>query len=371
MVLLSAIALVLSCMLCVHALSGSGLIGCSAGTSCNEVLGSRWSYIFGRIPVSGLSALVYIAMIVCLLFRRSFDDDPQFARWIDRGMIVIAGAILGAAVWFIWLQKNMIRAFCPYCMTAHVCGIILSVLVLFRSRERLSWRISSLLAGLALSAGLMGIQLLTTPRTAFERGFVQEALPEMSPEELPLVGNPSAENVITLLFDYRCSHCQKLHGMLDETLDILNDGSEDYAVVMCPVPISMACNPYIRVSEDRFKGSCELDRLALAVWRTDRSAFAEFDRWLFSTDENQSSGWWPREPEDAYEKAGKLIGVPALEKALADPWIDSYLSDVFEIFGRTSTAEHSSVPRFIDGSGNWLVPDADDPAGLAAVLRNL
>ena len=366
MVLVGAIALVLSFILCIHALSGRGLIGCTAGSSCNEVLGSRWSFLFGLIPVSALATLLYLVLLVCILLRDSLAEDPSFQRLIDSVTLIGAGAVIGSAVWFIWLQKNMIRAFCPYCMSAHVLGIIFSVLIIIRRFKGAALRtVLCLLCGILAAAALAATQLLTTPRTAYDRGFVPEALPQTDPHQLPSYGNPDAKKVVTLLFDYRCSHCQKIHGMLPELAEALGD---DVVIVTCPVPLSLACNPYIRAAEDRFPGSCELARYALAVWRSDRSAFAEFDRWLFEAQPGR--GWYPREPLEALQKAESLIGAARLAKALEDPWIGDYMSQVMELFGRTSSAEKAAIPRFISGGG-WIVPDADDVEGLAQIIRTL
>lgn len=363
-VLFSSAALVLSVILCIHALSGHGLIGCSAGTSCNEVLGSRWSYLFGLIPVSGLAVVCYVAMTLCLLFRRSFEADEQFFRWLDRATLVLAGAIAGSAIWFIWLQKNMIRSFCPYCMTAHVCGLILLCLLLAGSRQKFIARILCTLAGLALAGCLAGVQLATTPRTAYERGFIPEALPVPPYEEMPLIGSPQAEDVVTLMFDYRCSHCRKIHSLLGEVAGLL-DGKVAFSVV--PVPLGKDCNPYVPAGEDRFKGSCELTRYALALWRCDRDAYAGFDAWLF---EDRPGGWYPREPGEAFDKACALVGRETLVRALSDPWISRYMADVCELFGRTSTQGKGAVPRFIHGD-RWLVPDVDDASGLSELVREL
>lgn len=367
MVLLGTIALVLSFILCIHALSGHGLIGCTAGTSCNQVLGSRWSFLFGVVPVSGLATLVYLVLFVCVLFRDSLAEDPSFQRLVDSVTLVGAGAVIGSAAWFIWLQKNFIRAFCPYCMSAHVLGIIFSILVIVRllRRPKVLGKSLLLLCGFLAAAALAATQLLTTPRTAYERGFVPEALPQSDPHQLPSYGNPDAGTVVTLLFDYRCSHCQRIHGMLPQLAEALGD---DVVIVTCPVPLSLACNPYVRAAEDRFPGSCELARYALAIWRTDRNAFAEFDRWLFA--EQEGRGWYPREPEEARVKAESLIGAQRLSKALEDPWIGDYMSEVMELFGRTSSAEKAAIPRFICGGG-WLVPDADDVEGLAGLVKGM
>ena len=71
MVVLTAIVLLLSVILCIHSISGHGLIGCSQGTNCNAVLGSKWSFLFGIIPVSALAAGVWIAFLICLTMHRS------------------------------------------------------------------------------------------------------------------------------------------------------------------------------------------------------------------------------------------------------------------------------------------------------------
>jgi len=366
MVLLSAITLVLSTILCIHSLSGRGVVGCTAGTGCNEVLGSRWSFLFGMIPVSGIAVICYAALTFCLLFRRTVDDDPQFARWVDLGTLMFAGTIIGAALWFIWLQKNMIRAFCPYCMTAHICGIILSLMLLIRTHVRFLWRILCLLAGISLAAGLAGIQLLTTPRSAYDRGFIPEALPLTNPDEMPVIGDPSsAGKTITLLYDYRCSHCQRIHSLLGE---VVREMDGDIAFVLAPVPLSSACNPYIPAGEDRFRGSCELTRYALALWRCDRGAFSIFDAWLFET--APGTLWHPREPEEAFAKACTLVDEQAFREALEDPWIRDYLLKVYELFGRTSSSEKAAIPRFVCDE-TYLVPDADDTEGLVSILRSV
>lgn len=364
MVLIGAIAFVLSFILCIHAFSGKGLIGCSAGTSCNQVLGSRWSFIMGLVPVSGLASIVYLLLTFCIAFRDRLEDDPELQKYIDMTVLVLTGAITGSAVWFIWLQKNFIRAFCPYCMSAHILGIILSLMIIVY-KARSFKHIASICCGIILAAGLAGLQLMTTPRTAYDRGFVPEQLPESIPSELPSYGNQNAPNVVTLLYDYRCSHCQKIHGMLPELAGLLGP---DYVIVTRPVPLSMACNPYIRASEDRFAGSCELTRLALALWRYDRDAFRAFDSWLFEADSRR--GWYPRNPEEALAKAQSLIGPEKLQSALNDSWIESYLSSTFELFGRTSNSDKSGIPRFIH-DGRWLVPDTGQAEALATLIKEM
>lgn len=364
MAFLCVFALVLSCILCFHSLGNQYLVGCSVGSSCDEVLSSRWSFLFERIPVSGLAMLCYSVLNVCLLCRRRFDDEDQFAEWLDRGLLLMAGAILGAALWFVWLQMSMIRTFCPYCMTVHVCSIVLASILLLRIRVRGKGRVLGLFSGLVLAGALAFFQLFTTPRTAYDRGFIPEALPLPLPQEMPIVGDASRGKLITILFDYRCSHCQKIHSLLPQVVEQLGG---QVAFVLAPVPLSKACNPYTSLAgEDRFLGSCELTKYALSLWRLDPAAFAVFDAWLFES--VSPVGWRPREPEEAFAKACKLVGEERLHVALGDEWIAEYLSSVFELFGRTSSVDRSAVPRLICGE-EWLVPDVDDAVGMSALIR--
>ena len=128
MVVLTAIVLLLSVILCIHSISGHGLIGCTQGTSCNQVLGSKWSFLFGIIPVSALATGAYLTLLACILLINSDSTAQQEKAFLYKAILLVCGAVTGCAAWFIYLQYSMIHAFCPYCMTAHVLGIGISVL---------------------------------------------------------------------------------------------------------------------------------------------------------------------------------------------------------------------------------------------------
>jgi protein-disulfide isomerase len=92
---------------------------------------------------------------------------------------------------------------------------------------------------------------------------------------VPLVGSPDALYVVTLLFDYKCPHCQPLHFMLDEA--IRRYGGK-LAFALCPTPLDRRCNPYILRDVEAYKDSGELVKVGLAVWVAQREAFPAFDR---------------------------------------------------------------------------------------------
>ena len=364
MVALVTIVLLLSVILCIHSISGRGLIGCSQGSHCNMVLGSKWSFLFGIIPVSALASGVWIASLICLTLHRNSDLELQ--NFLNRILLILAGAVTGSAAWFIWLQSHMIKAFCPYCMTAHILGIIISVLtVIWCIKQKPGHSILNICFGLFLAVALAIVQFVTTPLTLAERGFTQEPLPELSAQELPVIGDPDAPHIVTLLFDWQCSHCRQVHGMLPDVVEQMNG---KVAFICCPISLSRECNPLVpQGSTDRFTGSCKLLHIGLALWRTDPVAFGRYEEWYWG---DYSKIWNLPGVESATAYASDLIGDDRLENAMNDPWIESYLQTVLQVFGRTSSGGRSAVPRFIYGN-NWLVPEANDATGLASLIESL
>ena len=365
MVALVTIVLLLSVFLCIHSISGRGLIGCSQGTNCNAVLGSKWSFLLGIIPVSALAAGVWIAFLICLTLH-SRNSDLELQYFLNRILLILSGAVTGSAAWFIWLQNHMIKAFCPYCMTAHILGIAISVLtVIWCVRQKPGHSLLNIGFGLTIAIALAVVQFATTPLTLAERGFAREPLPELSPRELPVTGDPDAPHVITLLYDWQCSHCRKIHNMLPDVVDIL---SGRVAFILCPISLSRECNPLIpQGSTDRFTGSCQLLHIGLALWRTDPIAYSRYEEWYWG---DPAKSWNPPSVDDATAYASDLIGKDRLEQAMKDPWIESYMQTVLQIFGRTSSEGRSAVPRFIYNN-DWLIPEADDAAGLAQLVSEM
>ena len=365
MVALVTIVLLLSIILCFHSISGRGLIGCSQGTNCNTVLGSKWSFLFGIIPVSALAAGVWIAFLICLILH-SRNSDLELQYFLNLILLILSGAVTASAAWFIWLQSHMIKAFCPYCMTAHILGIAISVLtVIWCVRQKPGHSLLNIGFGLTIAIALAVVQFATTPLTLAERGFAREPLPELSPRELPVTGDPDAPHVITLLYDWQCSHCRKIHNMLPDVVDIL---SGRVAFILCPISLSRECNPLIpQGSTDRFTGSCQLLHIGLALWRTDPIAYSRYEEWYWG---DPTKGWNPPSMDEATAYASDLIGAEKLEQAINDPWIDSYMQTVLQIFGRTSSEGRSAVPRFIY-KNDWLIPEADDASALASLIVNL
>ena len=206
---LGSAALLLSVLLSLHQLAGGHMPGCSGGTSCDEVLQSRWSMLAGILPVSSLAVGVYLAFLLTLYFTQAASEEPiRLLAW--KILTLLSGVVVGSAVWFVLVQLILIKAFCPYCMSAHVVGTVLSVTALILSFKMLQKKmfVRCFLSGLAFSALLAVSQqtLAATPRVS---GQATEELIVPDFSRAPVIGSAEASIKVLLLFDYNCSIARK------------------------------------------------------------------------------------------------------------------------------------------------------------------
>ena len=372
--LLCAACLALAGWMLFHSLTGARMAGCGAGSGCDSVMGSPWAYVLGGVPVSLPAAVAYVLLALCLVFLGGeSSEDRSLDRLLWPMMLVLGGAILGAAIWFCFLQLFVLHAFCKYCTLLHLLGILLAGWILFsgrslslskgrpeRSFDRLRNR-SWFAVGLLAAALFAFVQSRTLPAAAYDTGRTEVALPAFTDGEIPVLGPSDAPDELTLLFDFQCNHCRRLHQILP---DLLEKAGGQYRIRLCPVPLSSACNPYIPASGiDRFAGSCPLTRYALAVWYARPDVYeAYWDYLLGGGDERASIA-----PADAEARARALLG-DGFQEAVQDPRINAYLRKAEELFGRTSNAEKSGVPRLIHGQ-RWLVPETDQADELLELIR--
>ena len=363
--LLCAACLALAGWMLFHSLTGVRMAGCGAGSGCDSVMGSPWAYVLGGVPVSLPAAVSYLLLALCLVFLGGETaEDRSLDRFLWPMMLVLGGAIVGAALWFCYLQLFVLHAFCKYCTLLHLLGILLAVLVLVAAPRKSVW----FLVGLLSAAVFAAVQVYTRP-VVYDEGRTEAALPSFVDGEIPVLGPQDAPDELTLLFDFQCIHCRRLHRVLP---DLLEKAGGQYRIRLCPVPLSSACNPYIPATGvDRFAGSCALTRDALAVWYARPDAYEAYWDYLLgggpstaSTGSATSSG---PTPADAEARARAILG-DGFQAAVQDPRIDAYLRKVEELFGRTSNAEKSGVPRLIHGQ-NWLVPETDQADELLELIR--
>jgi uncharacterized membrane protein len=399
---LSALGQALSIYLGWHYLMGGSVIGCGGGSPCDQVLTSRWSVVAGVLPVSGLAAGTYLAMLVASLFIGPATAAPE-RRLAWGAMLILVGAAAGSAVWFTIVQKWIIGAFCPYCIATHLTGLLLAALVIWRAPMQFNgdpshaaltnpapkatsaavivisprdvsprrvigaWPTFGLtLIGVALAGILAACQVAFAPPPIYRSGESLNNLPAIDPQTVPLVGSPDAPYVVILLFDYRCPHCQQLHAMFDEAIQRYNG---KLAFALCPAPLNNQCNPYISREVDEFKDSCELAKIGLAVWVAKRDAFTAFDSWMFSPDPGQP--WRPRSLDAANAKAVELVGQANFDAARADPRIDELMQTSIRVYGDSIDRDQNgnAVPKLVFGS-RWVTPEPNNVDDLVKILND-
>jgi hypothetical protein len=79
------------------------------------------------------------------------------------------------------------------------------------------------------------------------------------------------------------------------------------AFVVFHVPLSKRCNPHVRYDQAVHLYACAYARLALGVWKLDRTKFAQYHEWLMESKQ-------PPSIFEARRQAMRLVG----EKVLLD-----------------------------------------------------
>jgi protein-disulfide isomerase len=252
------------------------------------------------------------------------------------------------------LQIGVLHAICPWCMAGHALGLALSIVIVwqvplarrvpnghnvaagsadatgFIQPRRAAWLFCAGIATVGLLAAAQwlvdapaGRTIRLPPGANADSGpgpnrriAVIDGKFQVSPHELPVLGSADSPKLLLVLFDYCCPHCRAAHGYLNRARKTFGD---ELGIVLLPMPMDHKCNFTVQHTEPRFEHACELARLALAVWRADRKAFAAFDEWLLDPES-------PRDPAAARRKAAELVGAAALETALRDPRIDRQIA---------------------------------------------
>ncbi|QJE97463.1 vitamin K epoxide reductase family protein [Luteolibacter luteus] len=359
---LSALAgLLLSGWLLFQKASGSitYLVGCGAGSGCANVLGSRWSQWF-LVPVTALSLLMYAA----LLF---FTFKPRRLP-----LLAIGTCLAGAALWFGIIQAFILHSFCPWCLGAHMIGLICAILIFRGHGSRQAGPLKpGLLAGLGATALLVAGQVFgPVPDTHQETQVVLEKEPEAGAtpakaengpvhsrgegrkvtflgnkqyniDTLPHIGDAKAPHVLVKYYDYACNACRDLHEDLNA---LMQKHPGKFCIIVLPCPINKACNPNVPAHIPDHANACELAKLALACWRTDPSSFTEVHHALFARP--------VLDLPKAMEVVKPLMKKPLTADALNDPWIAEVLAADSEDYKRINFTINNAKA----GEANYLMP---------------
>jgi len=169
-------ALIISGYLLLHTLNASTLAGCDGSSGCGEVLSSPWSHI-GFIPVSIFAVVLYL-----LLLALSIPGlTNRLGAYRFPVVLFLAVTVISGVIWFVSLQAFVIRAFCAYCMAAHILGASGAALLLVYTRKesksvpaKRNWIPAG--AGIAAFAGFALLQSLLPQRSGSEVFVLEDGL---------------------------------------------------------------------------------------------------------------------------------------------------------------------------------------------------
>lgn len=367
---LCVLAMALSAWLTYQKLTGKidTLAGCGKGSHCSNILGSRWSVIFGSIPVSLPSFFVYLGLAISLRWR-----SPS----VKMAHLIAAWILLGAAVWFMGLQAFQFSGFCKYCIVTHSIGA-LTAFGLFRLNAQGALRECMTAAPLGgVAVGLLALIQIFGPIPPSHRmdelnesgnakgigvgmEIHQQGEGRLVPfinghksyrvEALPHLGKADARNVVVKYFDYTCESCGKVDGYIEAALRSYPD---DLAVIVLPIPLNQSCNRHLPAEVHDHANACEFAQYALAVWRADPEKFVSYHHWLFRN--NTVS------PAAAKTEAIKRVGETAFEIAFADDWVDQVIKQNAEDY-KMLIKRTPVMPKLLIG-GNQVMQGASTNAG--------
>ncbi len=352
----------LTFLLTVNALRAGHLAGCASGSSCDQVLSSAASRWLG-IPVAAIAMGCYGLILVLMVLSMTRWGRRQ-AAVVWTCLLAVGLSMVGAAVWFTFLQIVQLRSICPYCMAAHMVALICAALI-FRAvydvRIHLGFRrmggaVAAAAAGLLVLVGVPRVSPTATFTVApmahaappdggpadghepaavsnrageinsgvtFDTGIgplrrlhVPGAPQPIDPRRMPMLGSPDAEQLMVLFYDYTCNHCRQLHRQIRHALDRYR---HRLGVVLVNFPLSSNCNAVIgEFVRDEYRYACAYAQLAAAVWLVEPARFEEFDTWAMA-------GVRPRPLDIAAQYVSDLIGEDRLAGALVDPRLKRHI----------------------------------------------
>jgi uncharacterized membrane protein len=356
----AVVALVGCGLILKQSVDGADAAGCAPAVGCAPVLSSSWSRWFG-VPVVIPGFFLYLAILLATGPAAS-AEQPLAKRlgWLALAVLAITAG--GSGVWFIALQARMLGAVCLYCMAVHFCGFLIAILtavaLLRRHRD-----------GAVLSAGEAGWTLLAAPLLLYatliagQLGSPQPSLfdlrkdhVDLAATDLPVLGSHRAAHALIVMSDYACEHCRELHPLITQ---VLRRYGPALAVLELPVPLNPQCNPAVAGMARSNIVTCDLARIALAVWRVRPEKFAEVHAWLLEP-------VLPRMPDEAREYAARVVGgAEVLERAEHDPWVSRTLRRTAEMYRQLGMG---ALPKIV--LPHSLHHGAvDDPQGLFEAIE--
>lgn len=171
-------------------------------SGCSTVRNSSYSSIFG-IPLGILGIGSYIVWV----------GLHRYARlWAS----LYGGVLLGAEIYFVYLQNSVIHAICILCMTQFTIVLVINVLLFvtaYPARKGAAWRLAFIaLASLSFAAFYMPEKARAQQEAAGANSITSH-------------GNFKSPYHMEIFTDYECSHCKNFEPTVEK---IIKDYPEIY-----------------------------------------------------------------------------------------------------------------------------------------------
>lgn len=223
--------------------------GSSDGSGCSQIIGGHWSYWLAVLPVQWAGLGMYAG-----LAATAWQLSPSSSR--KRVAIrTLCGVIIGAVLWFSFVQAWVLKQFCPLCATIHLCAGLAAAFLLSAMKDSGSspaFGLRSVLVGTLATLSLLaaGSPWVIESQEATRSVVISqssELLVEKRGEDLallagtsrlaaaslPRLGAADAKHTAVMLMNHDCPHCVRQLRALTEVMH--NLAAKELAIYFVPV----------------------------------------------------------------------------------------------------------------------------------------
>tara|TARA_B100001287_G_scaffold269561_1_gene267187 strand:- start:523 stop:939 length:417 start_codon:yes stop_codon:yes gene_type:complete len=133
-------------------------------------------------------------------------------------------------------------------------------------------------------------------------------------------------------------------------------------VILLPVPLNKACNPFIPNQSPKHQHACELARLSMAAWKANPGKWPEVHEQLISTPDLP--------PEVAEAAVGQIVGHDQLDLAKQDSSGEALIKSGVKDFGQLKKG-NSLLPKLMCAGGTVLHGEPRSGEALLSALTQI
>jgi len=153
-------------------------------------------------------------------------------------------------------------------------------------------------------------------------------------KQWPLNGSADAKHVFVEMMDYNCPNCRRTHKAISGAKEALEG---DVAVVILPIPLNVDCNRAVTKTNPKFIESCDIAKLAIAVWRVDPAMFGKFHEAMFTNEHAPTLA-------EATQIANEMVDRDKLQGELNSGIPTKYIGAMVQLYER---AGKGTVPKLM------------------------